>query len=478
MLLLSFALADGPTPVEPGTPLRGEPSTRAGFIVEGEQPIELFVVVDDERVLAEPYWTGEGVGVYFAELPREVTEVHIETADPFAAVSGELLHGPVEPRGTPPPEPGVLPDELKAIGVISRSEWGAKATNCSSLEDDWYRMAIHHTAGSQTSGGTVQGALQATQNYHLGTGTYCDIAYQFLVGYDGSLWEGRPYDYYSGATGGGNNDGNIAISFMGCYDADDCGTSHAVTDAMMEAGQRLVHTLAELHDVPLDSGSIKGHRDWPNNATACPGDLLHPRLDEFYAPLGPRWAADWVGSSFDGPLVLAPGQTVDLWLDFENIGDGTWTSNTALAPLPRDEGSALANGSWLSDTRITAVDADTPPGGIGRFTFSISAPAEEGVFEQPLGLVEEWAAWFADDGGDGSPSLAVHVEAVEKTDDTGLASDDTAPVGAVLPPGPQHPLQTGCGQVAGGGWLFGLVLVLRRQRRQGLFSRGYGEGTS
>ena len=67
-------------------------------------------------------------------------------------------------------------------------------------------MAIHHTAGSQTYGGTVEGSVRALQAYAFSTGEYCDIPYQFLVGYDGSLWEGRPYDYYSGATGGGNNE--------------------------------------------------------------------------------------------------------------------------------------------------------------------------------------------------------------------------------------------------------------------------------
>ena len=30
-------------------------------------------------------------------------------------------------------------------------------------------------------------------------GGYCDIPYQYLVGYDGSLWEARPINMYSDA---------------------------------------------------------------------------------------------------------------------------------------------------------------------------------------------------------------------------------------------------------------------------------------
>lgn len=180
-----------------------------------------------------------------------------------------------------------LRSELAAIGVISREEWGARSTQCTATEDDWYRMAIHHTAGNQTSGGTVQDAVQALQAYAMDSGEYCDIPYQFLVGYDGSLWEARPLTYYSGATGGGNNDGNIAVCFLGCYHPSDCpnGVGDAVTEAMMDGGQLLVQTLCGLEGIPSDADSIRGHRDWPDNATACPGDWLYARLDELRAPL-------------------------------------------------------------------------------------------------------------------------------------------------------------------------------------------------
>ena len=64
-------------------------------------------------------------------------------------------------------------------------------------------MAIHHTAGHQDTNGSIQAQVQMLQAYFQDSLGYCDIAYQWLVGKDGSIWEGRPYGYYSAATGGG-----------------------------------------------------------------------------------------------------------------------------------------------------------------------------------------------------------------------------------------------------------------------------------
>ena len=88
-------------------------------------------------------------------------------------------------------------------------------------------------------------AVKALQAYAQDSGGYCDIPYQFLVGHDGSLWEGRSLTYTSGATGGGNNDGNIAVSFLGCYHPSQQNTqtgrlTEAMLDAVFERARELI----------------------------------------------------------------------------------------------------------------------------------------------------------------------------------------------------------------------------------------------
>jgi len=389
-------------------------------------------------------------------------------------VAWELTTPTFVPLTTPPPPSASLPDSVRAIGVIPREDWGARATQCTSTEDDWYRMAIHHTAGGQTSGGTVEGQMRALQAYAQDSGEYCDIPYQFMVGYDGSLWEARELRLYSGATGGGNNDGNIAVCFIGCYHPNSCpnGAGDAVTEEMMVAGQLLVQTLVGEFGITSDADTIRGHRDWPDNATACPGDWLYERLDELRAPLGPAWGATVVASGFPDPLVLAPGETYTGWFDLVNTGSSTWSAgSTNLGTLPRDTESPLYDPSWVTPTRPATISGTVPPGATGRFTFTVTAPPS-GEVTATFGPVQEWVAWFADDGGPAEGALAVHVVVEEVDSGTGVTDTDrpggTGGGGGGLPGElSEGPVGCGCASSATpGGWgLIALGALAGRRRR-------------
>jgi hypothetical protein len=340
----------------------------------------------------------------------------------------------------------VLRSELAAIGVVSRETWGARPTTCTTREDDWYRVAVHHTAGNPTYGGTVEGAVRFLQAYAQDGGTYCDIPYQFLVGVDGSLWEGRPQDMQSGATYE-NNDGNAAVSFMGCFTPSGCpGSTTDVTEAMITSGQLLVQTLADIEAIEMSN--VRGHKDWSGwDHTSCPGDWLYARLDDLRSPLE-TWGGRVIGSGFasDGPVRIALGETASGWWDVQNTGTTTWTpGQTKLATLPRDEASPLADAGWLSPTRPSTVEANVAPGVVARFPLVLRGN-EEGTFDVAFGLVEEWVTWFADDAGPAEDAMTLRVVVTADPGDTGDAADgDTALGGAV--PGALSPVagMEGCG---------------------------------
>ena len=441
------------------SPVRDEGGTRVATMVFadlGSTPRIQARGIDSEGttswVDALITWSGaEGLMVLAADLDRTVLRsqlrLHAPSRHDLGAVSelGWRALTPVrEAGGNHPQAPAPQPQEessapravsqaLLDIGVIPREAWGASSTNCTSPETEWYRFAIHHTAGNQTSGGTVQGAVQGLQGWSMGGGGFCDIPYQFVVGYDGSLWEGRNLNYYSGATGGGNNDGNIAISHLGCYHPS-CTPPDSAELVMRAGGRWLAQTLGIEHGIITNTDTLKGHRDYPGNSTACPGDSIHSRLDEYRSGAA-HFQGTVIDTSWEGDVAVELGATESLWVEVRNDGLETWTNNSKLAPLPRDVACPLEAASWLSSTRINGPDGDTPPGSIATFALDVFG-AQEGTYDLSFALVEESVSWFSDlpiGGGpaDGTMTLRVVVDDGEEetpSDDDDLVDDDDSSV--------------------------------------------------
>lgn len=170
--------------------------------------------------------------------------------------------------------------ELRGLGIVTREAWGASATRCSST-DSKTKMAVHYTV---TPSDNPAARVRAVQRYHMDTRGWCDIGYHFLVGIDGSIYEGRPLELV-GAHVGGHNTGNIGISFIGCFHPSGCSSMGPTRppEAMIEAGGRLLGALSRLYGIGLDRTSVRGHRDYPGTSTNCPGDYLHARIDDLLA---------------------------------------------------------------------------------------------------------------------------------------------------------------------------------------------------
>ena len=442
--------------------------------------------------VVEETWRDDHSRVLVAELGEywPGAEVRGQGLQQLDTLTWELLTPVDEPEADgPPPPPSTLSAGLQDLGVVPRGTWGARSTRCSTPESDWYRFAVHHTAGSQTSGGTVEGAVRALQAYSMDSGGYCDIPYQFLVGYDGSLWEGRPLSYRSGATGGGQNTGNIAVSYLGCYTPSGCpGSSHDDTDEMMAWGRLLVQALAEDHGITTDTDSLRGHRDWPGNATSCPGQYIHERLGELRDER-PRFQAEVEAASFpiNGSLEVPIGQPVDLWVDLRNVGSDAWSpSTTRLAPLPRDVASPVQSDDWLSTGRILGVPDAVAPDSSIRLAFTVVV-TEPGPVDLSLAMVEEGRAWFADrpfGGGFAEGDLTVELVGVQGGSsgggfDSGSSADSGGhdsggqgsgnnggldyedPPGSVPRSVPPPETKSGCScDTASGRWAYGLWLPM------------------
>jgi len=472
------------------SPQRGE-GTRVAAMLDaaGSQPVALAVRgVDGARhgawiAMSETFREG-ATRVLVADLGRSWPAAELRLSGAEDQRIGDLGWELLTPRY---PDAGrlaraagsdkvalALDTTLQKIGVVSRSEWGARATQCSTPETDWYRMAVHHTAGPQTSGGSVAAVLRSLQAYEQDAGEYCDLPYQFMVGFDGSVYEGRPLTLYSGATGGGNNDGNLAVCFVGCYHPSGCpgGVSHQATDEMFAGAHLLIQTLARVHDIPTTSDAIRGHRDWPGNSTACPGDFVYPHLGDLRADLAWYAAAESARSYEGGAFEIGVGEPADLWIELENTGGMTWQPGEVFLATtsPREGESAIADDSWPAPGRAATVAEPVPPGAVGRFDFKVRVDAE-GDYQQAFGLVAEDGSWFADAPWGGGPADDALVVQIHAAPGGGPVGGGDAGTGSE--PDDDGNLAGGCRAAAGGegaAWL--LLLALAALRRNGRGRRG------
>ncbi|MBA3848071.1 MAG: hypothetical protein H0X45_15690, partial [Planctomycetes bacterium] len=100
-------------------------------------------------------------------------------------------------------------------------------------------------------------------------------------------------------------------------------------------------------------------------------------------------ADDATFASQDVPAGLAPGRAHPVVVRMTNTGDSTWTQAAGF-----NLGSANPNDNQVWGTSRVALAADVPPGGVGVFSFSITAPATPPPWNFQWQMVHDGVAWF------------------------------------------------------------------------------------
>jgi len=143
----------------------------------------------------------------------------------------------------------------KVLRLISRDEWLAQPPN-NELTDlilPAKRVIITHTA---TEPCLTQAActlrVRLIQTFHMESKSWDDIGYNFIVGGDGAVYEGRGWDKL-GAHTKGYNTGSIGIAYIGTFN------KILPSDKQLSAGFELLKEGVRLHKLVSDY-KIYGHR--------------------------------------------------------------------------------------------------------------------------------------------------------------------------------------------------------------------------
>lgn len=159
---------------------------------------------------------------------------------------------------TPPARPFIL-------DVVGRNGWGTASPRGVFTPHEIERITIHHAGDLDGLTGPAQ--FRSWQSWHHTLG-WADIAYHFIVGRDGKVYEGRPFEAVGDTATTYDPTGHFLIVVEGNFDVS------VPSETQLEMMAQLAAWASLQFDVPV--ATMSGHRD--HAATSCPGDNLHSRI--------------------------------------------------------------------------------------------------------------------------------------------------------------------------------------------------------
>lgn len=154
--------------------------------------------------------------------------------------------------------------------IITRKEWGAlKPKARTPLSTPVKYAVIHHsdTPKCHSKMKCIE-RVRSIQEYHMHHNHWSDIGYNFLIGSDGNVYEGRGSDTVGAHTKFYNSQ-SIGICVIGNY------SSSRPNWPSLIALKRLLSCLKNNKKLKNDY-SLKGHRDL--SPTKCPGKYLYNNI--------------------------------------------------------------------------------------------------------------------------------------------------------------------------------------------------------
>lgn len=155
--------------------------------------------------------------------------------------------------------------------IRARERWGARAPRSIVIQDPQkvHTLVVHHTVSKSPV--TMWGAIREMRNLqrmHMDGNGWSDIGYNIVIDRRGRIWEGRGLRRV-GAHTAMSNTGTIGVAFMGNYDL------LQLNSAQLKAFNEL-QLIMKMHG--FQKLEVRGHRQMPNQKTACPGTNIMRQL--------------------------------------------------------------------------------------------------------------------------------------------------------------------------------------------------------
>ncbi|XP_018566548.1 peptidoglycan-recognition protein SC2 [Anoplophora glabripennis] len=163
--------------------------------------------------------------------------------------------------------------ECACPDIISKSSWGArspKKTKALRSTPPW--IVVHHSdTPACNSRSACESRVKNIQTHHIDHNGWDDIGYNFLIGGDGNIYEGRGWGIH-GAHVPRYNAKSIGICLIGDFQNTNPPSNQ------LQALENLIKCAGDTNKVTSNYRVI-GHRQ--GGATKCPGDNLFNKIKTY-----------------------------------------------------------------------------------------------------------------------------------------------------------------------------------------------------
>jgi len=318
--------------------------------------------------------------------------------------------------------------------IIPRSGWGANESYMTWPPEyhPVHKIIVHHTV-TQNYEPDPPSTIRAIYYRHAVTRAWGDIGYNYLVDWQGNIYEGR----YGGLDAAGRHVYGPTVPWCGIY-AYNCGSvgigaigtygnsvnppsvepSTVVLEALVdlaawECSRSLINPTETSYFVDTTTYNIAGHRDY--SASACPGDYLYAKLPYLRGRIWqeiqvytPQYLAQFL--DHDTPIVMLTSHTYEVDLSVQNAGTLTWPADgdnpVRLGYHWYDEAGEQVMQPPEYDHRTPLYEDVTFANTASFSPALVTAPGEPGQYTLKWDVVHEHLSWFAHRG---SPTLDVPV---------------------------------------------------------------------
>jgi N-acetyl-anhydromuramyl-L-alanine amidase AmpD len=163
--------------------------------------------------------------------------------------------------------------KVGSLDVYRRPYWTAGSVKTSDINimTQINKITVHHTTVLPVYRNKSNAEIvKSIFNFHRHNKGWADIGYHYLIGSDGTVYQGRQEKFQGAHAGASNNKYNLGIALIGDF------TQQRPSSRQLEALESLISEKVRINNI--SPNNIYGHKDL--KATECPGPYLYMELQE------------------------------------------------------------------------------------------------------------------------------------------------------------------------------------------------------